>query len=648
MNGESKQAVQELVALGRRQFTLALANTGQRFEDPVWDVTSLLTRITRRHNARLFFTYHGTQSEPLPRCYADVVKSWLLLEGSTAETMRNRLMSLRVLWDALGQRRAGVATDFLWETMCEEDLRQADQLMQKYWALSTAHKRSTCLLQLVRFLAARGVCRPLYYTLQTPRPSDFNNHTLAGQEARRAKLPSSRTLNGLADVYSKLATEPRDRMLAAAVALLAVTGLRVGELLTLPEACEVLENDGDKEVYGIRYYKEKSRSGARLFAVRWLTSLQTELAKAAIAEIRQLTGRAREQARMLEENPDQIVLPAVGGRQWLTVQEAQIFLGGCSRDRVNQLVRRGELVDGRQNRDRVIETQSLASHLYSRRCRFLWTVDRGDGTYQMLSETLFIAPRSFFHSTRCTSPLLVEPLSINQINDFLRGRGTMKSVFERFDLREEDGSHCRISSHQLRHWLNDVADKGGLPIDILTRWMGRDYPRDTEAYRHATVDERLEWVRRGIRQQEFGGTVAGTYFALPEAEREAFLDGQVQAVHFTAMGLCLHDFAVEPCPYHLNCLRGCPDYLRTKGNRQERQHLLQIRENTLQALAYARRQVEEGRHNLAEAWVAHHEATLQGVEAALAADGEVDDVDGDFIPLETILLPGDALEVKDG
>lgn len=647
MNSKTRQAVQDLVALGRQQFVLKLGSTGQRFEDAVWNVTSLRTRITKRHDLHLYFTQHGSQDKPLPACFADVVKSWLLLERGTPETMTNRLMAIRVLWQAIDQRRSGGRAEFAWETVCEEDLRQADLLMQELWALSTAHKQGQSLLHLARFLAARGICRPLYYTLQTPRPQDFNNHTLAGQEARRAKLPSSRTLEGLADIYCNLAVEPRDRLLAAAMALLVVTGLRVGELLTLPEACEVSERYEDKEAYGIRYYKEKSRGGARQFAVRWLTSLQAELARKAVAEIRHLTAAAREQARVLEAHPERIILPGVAAGQWLSIEEVQAFLGGCSRDRVNQMVRRGELVQQQCNGRRAIEAQSLADYLYRRRCR-LWTVDCRDGTYQMLSETLLIAPKHFFHGSKPTLSLLVEPLSVGQMNDFLGSRGNMKSAFERFDIREDDGSFCRISSHQLRHWLNDVADKGGLPIDVLTRWMGRDYAQDTEAYRHATVDERLEWVRRGMRQKTFGGMVASVYFALPEAEREAFLEGQVQAVHFTAMGLCLHDFAVEPCPYHLNCLRGCPDYLRTRGNWHERQHLLEIRENTLQALADARQQVQEGRQNLAEAWVAHHEATLQGVEAALALDADVDVSGGAFVPLQTLSLPVEGLEGKDG
>lgn len=225
------------------------------------------------------------------------------------------------------------------------------------------------------------------------------------------------------------------------------------------------------------------------------------------------------------------------------------------------------------------------------------------------------------------------------MNDFLKSRGHMKSAFARFDIHEEDGAVCAITSHQLRHWLNDLADKGGLPMELLTRWMGRENAYDTEAYRHASVDERLAWVRQSIQEEKLSGMMTDVYFELPEGERDAFLSGQIQAVHFTPMGICIHDFAIEPCPYHLNCVRGCPDYLRTKGSQRERQYLLQIRENTQQALAYANHQANEGTRNLAKAWVSHHEATLRGVEAALAVDDCHRVEEGERVNPQTILLP---------
>jgi hypothetical protein len=91
-------------------------------------------------------------------------------------------------------------------------------------------------------------------------------------------------------------------------------------------------------------------------------------------------------------------------------------------------------------------------------------------------------------------------------------------------------------------------------------------------------------------------------------------------VHFTAFGICLHDFAVTPCPFHLNCVRGCPDYLRTRGNQKERQHLIQIRTATEQALVAARLQAASGA-GIAEPWVRHCEE-LEGIAKALAVDND--------------------------
>ena len=113
---------------------------------------------------------------------------------------------------------------------------------------------------------------------------------------------------------------------------------------------------------------------------------------------------------------------------------------------------------------------------------------------------------------------------------------------------EDDGTPCRITTHQFRHWLNDLADKGGMPVEVLTRWMGRSFARDTQDYRHATVDERLAWLKDSIRSGSVTGHMAEVYRQLPVGERERFLDGQIQAMHVTPLGICIHDFAVEPCP----------------------------------------------------------------------------------------------------
>jgi hypothetical protein len=215
---------------------------------------------------------------------------------------------------------------------------------------------------------------------------------------------------------------------------------------------------------------------------------------------------------------------------------------------------------------------------------------------------------------------------LSQIANFITCKKNLKSAFERFGVREPNGAFCRMTTHQLRHWLNHIADKGGLPVELQTRWLGRENARDTEAYRHATVSERLEWVKAGMREGTLNGVKTSVYFELPHSQREGFLEGEIQAVHFTPFGICLHDFALTPCPFHLNCVRGCPDYLRTRGNQKERQHLIQIRTATEQALAAARLQAANGA-SIAEPWVRHCEETLGGIAKALAVDDDMEPCD---------------------
>jgi len=172
-----------------------------------------------------------------------------------------------------------------------------------------------------------------------------------------------------------------------------------------------------------------------------------------------------------------------------------------------------------------------------------------------------------------------------------------------------------------------LPTKADLPVDLQTRWLGRENPRDTEAYRHATVDERLAWVKEGIRNGQLGGTKADAFLELPRSKRDVFLEAEIQAVPRPRHSGCvLHDFAVTPCPYHLNCVRGCPDYLRTKGSSSERHHLVQIQLETERALVSAR-----ARGEVAKAWITHCEETIAGVRRALAVDEEPAAPDGALV-----------------
>lgn len=213
---------------------------------------------------------------------------------------------------------------------------------------------------------------------------------------------------------------------------------------------------------------------------------------------------------------------------------------------------------------------------------------------------------------------------------FVSGRTGVQTAFERFNIRESDGSFYHITPHQFRHYLNDLAAKGGMHIDIQTRWMGRTNPWDTEAYLHESPYDFAKRVRQLSEEDE--GEVAGAVVdfanALPIEERAAFLEGEIRAVHRTPFGGCTHDFGVEPCEYHIHCVRGYGDYIRQKGNQRERTQLLQIRDQTKQALNAAKQAAQDGTGVEAEAWIRNCEELLAGVEAVLAIDDDPSVADG--------------------
>jgi hypothetical protein len=616
-------SIRALLAVAREKFAADLHMDVSVFDQQSWDVSGLKDRSIARENPRLYFTQRGTLDLPLPSIYGDVVKSWMIVDRCSVGNMGRRLDAVRILWDAIQRRRNGKPEAFAWRNLSEEDLSQAELLMRASLSESTTYKLIVRLLVFTRFLAARGICRPLYYTPQTPRVEDFNRHTISGQEERRDRLPTEAALQGIADIYSAHAKEPSDRLRVAAVAILVVTGFRIGELLTLPFDCEVEEVRGGKTRYGIRYYKEKARGAEKMFAVRWLTATGAELARQAIHEIRALTQDARARACVLEKTPHRVPIPGFHWAARMTSADVALVLGVKA---VPQPLPRHHDCQGIYYR--AFEVEAFLRSIRA----LLWTIDRRDGTFQMLSETLLITFRNSFHPGRAVFPLLVEPILISQIADFLSGGGGTPSAFERFGIREPDGSFCRMTSHQFRHWLNYVADKGGLAVELQSRWMGREYSRDTEAYRHATVDERLEWVKAGIQEGRLAGPKATMYFELPSAKRDRYLDGEVQAVHFTALGLCLHDFAVTPCPYHLNCVRGCADYLRVKGSESERRHLVQIQQSTERALAAAKARAGGPDGRIAEPWIRHCQETLEGVREALAVDDRTESPQGSMTP----------------
>jgi hypothetical protein len=621
-------ALRSFIETARDIFAIKFQGEQQSFDAPSWNVSKWIANRAMHQTVTLYFTRCDMRDQPLPSVFANAMKSYFVFNWQSPGTMQIKSLVARILWEAVLMRRGGQADIFRWEDLCEEDLSQTELMLRERYCQGTARRHMLMILTIINFLSARKICRPLYYVPQTQPIEEFYRRTIEGQELRRAKLPSTEAIKGLAAVYSTFAKDKPDRLLIDCIAILVVTGFRVGELLTLPVDCEVTEVQKGQTVYGIRYFKEKARGREKKYAVRWLTPLGAELTRQAIAEIRDITEAVRTRAKILEQNPDRVPVPGFDWNDRMYRNDLARTLG--IKPKCVWHIRRTQLPCFKDERGRYYAYAfDVSAYLLSQRVDVLWTLDLKDGTQQKLSETLLIVPRSFFDGTLEPHPVLVEPLSYGHIQKFLAGgKKRQPSVFERFGIRENDGSYCHVTSHMFRHWLNDLADRGGLPMESLARWMGRDNLRDNDAYRHAPMDQRRKWVKEGIISGEIGGLAADIYMSVPICEREDYLEGLVQSVHITPMGLCIHDFALIPCKYHLNCLRGCPEYLRTKGSQVERTFLIQIQKRTEKTLQAAKEVDQNGNSATAQAWIQNCEETLEGANASLAIDGDSSIQDG--------------------
>jgi hypothetical protein len=631
-----KRVLDEFVTIAREYFSLKFPN--QDFDAPRWDYRHLFKSSTRKSDRFLYFVRHQPRmtkasvlkAEALPHYFSEIVKSVLLLHCDTM--IRVRLTAFRILWESIRARFGKNGDGFRWYLLRERDLRDTEKRMTEIWTNTTVYTNISALVFDLRRLAARNIVVDIDAVPETPCPKYTHRHTLEGNEAALAKLPKGVVLEALADIYAKHATNPPDRLIADALAILAVTGLRLDEVLTLSSDCLIKRTVNNRQYTGLRVSKRKSAHRAEENHILWLTPLQASIVVPAIEEARTMTQTARDRAKELEQNPGRVILPAVKWSDALSSREVARLIGFVDNRVVNRIPRE-ELPRQRVNGRFVFTATNVESYLRFR-LKGLWTLKRTDGTHQTLSQSLFVVFKNFFGSaqkgkgSRPILQLLVEPITQQQIRAFLIGihlkDGTVnqRSAFERFNLRDlQTGEVLKMNAHQCRHWITHNAVRGGMPIRDMARWHGRERLDDVFTYIHMTSTERIEWVRHKLESGELRGPFVEYYFSLADDVKDLFLEGRLAAIHVTHMGLCLHDFTLSPCKFKLACLsgRGCPEYAFDPSDTKQRTNLVQLVGRTKTALTQATAKAKTTDPALAKSWVEDAQSTIANAERVLSS-----------------------------
>lgn len=598
---------------------------GIDWDDDTWDVTDASTRAPKRSHDKKRYRLIFKAYDSVTRAYSDLSEPYAQFSKAVICQRHNESAQTP------GAHRVSIrALRYLFAALCEDGRSKPEELRIQHFhsaenlavaaeKQSSAYRVSQHLEQIARVVERRQLAKVRISYRATLKRSETR--------AIPAKMLTDEEIDACGDLCATISAD-KDRSTADIIRMRVVdvcvsSGMRIGEVLTLPENTEV----NDAEGYGLRYWPEK---GGQIL-IRRVPSPAIEIVKRAMAELRTVCAPARQMARWLYDNPGRVYFP-INTPEELTYDEAASVLG-VPRSTAKVLVNKMR-VPGRRDRSipggvKVVSRDCLELALASLRDDRL--VIDATGVYQQRQqESLIVAFRHEMKPDAITMRQLVEPVNLQQISYFLGTKDGSEATgaFKRYDIRLANGQYPRITTHRFRHWLNTLALRGGMNELELARWMGRRRIRDNAAYDHRTTAERAEEARQLIRDGKVAGPFADFYESLPTVEeKEHFLRTHVTAALMVPAGGCLHDWAQAPCKLHLNCLSGCPEYYRTIGSERERKALKQQRADTQLLLERARTEVDEETYGAGN-WVAHLETNLKNIDAALALDADLFNEEG--------------------
>lgn len=584
------------------------------FQNDVWDVTeAVATKGKGGKRERITFSNAATVDENGPEMMREPFLSFAKAYVRYMHGMRptkiihNRVAALRAIEAALLESSAvpdPVQID-------SRILNRAAQIVSDRFSAGAGY-RVGCQIEMLGTFLAENRLTSVHVRWRNPikRPTSAVRVGKEFDERRAKKMPSSAALDALPRIF-RLATDPADVITVSVAAILLASPDRIGEVLTLPEACEVSEpRKGQEDAYGLRWWPAK---GAEPM-VKWLVPSMASVVEEALQKIRGVTDEARRIAKWYEENPGQVYLVPdathLRGQEWLSMADVAEIIGlrgavnanaWCKANAVNTEQGEG---GGRRIYARFSDVEAAVLAMLPSGFPI---IDKSTGL--KYSEALLIVRQNELGAQRGTYRCMIEAVSVNQINSRLGGRtgNGIESIFSRHGFMEPDGSHIAVTSHQFRHYLNTLAQAGGLSQLDIAKWSGRRDIRQNEAYDHVTSGQMLQKIRDAVGGDQIFGPLA----ELPKKvliRRDEFARLVVPTAHTTDLGYCVHDYTASPCQLHMDCIH-CQDLVCVKGD-AEKETLLRRRLDEAKGLMERAQAATSEGYSGSDRWLDHHRTTV--------------------------------------
>lgn len=613
------------------------------FQHDVWDVTdAVMTKGKGNKRERITFSNAATVDKKVPAMMLEPFLSFAKAYVRYMHGMRptkvihNRVAALRALEAALSEN--GMTPDPV--RIDSRVLNRAAQIIAERFGDAAAYRVGGQLEMVGAFLAEnRLTAVPVRWRNPIKRPGSAVRVGKQFDERRAEKMPSSAALDALPRIF-RAATEPAEVITASVAAILLAAPDRIGEVLTLPADCEVRERrNGKEDVYGLRWWPAK---GAEPM-VKWLVPSMATVVKEALQKIRSVTAEARRIAISYEQHPGQIYLAAdvvhLRGQEWLSMMEVAGVLGLNERAAANAWCKAAAIKTeqreggGKRVYARFTDVESAVLGMLPSGFPVL---DKETGL--RYSEALFVVRRNELGAQRGTYRCMIESVGIGQINTGLgcRAEHGHESIFTRLGFTEPDGSHITLTSHQFRHYLNTLAQAGGLSQLDIAKWSGRRDIRQNEAYDHVTPGQILQKIRDAVGGDQMFGPLA----ELPKKlliRRDEFARLVIPTAHTTDFGYCVHDYTASPCRLHMDCIH-CQDLVCVKGDTEKAAMLRQRLEEAKRLVHKAEAAAGDG-YSGSDRWLDHHRTAVDRLSQLCAILDDPKIPNGSVVQLATPKMP---------
>lgn len=567
------------------------------------------------------FTKLGANSRTKDEAYKlddgfiDFAKAYFRYQqGHKPTGAKNELKALRTIEDALLQSNKSASISDL----SVHVLDQAAQLMREHYKKGSDYHGGRELERLAKFVTAKKLIAQDLSGWRNPiaRKKDEIQTGEKAKARREKKIPSDEALRALAEIFANNPSEPKDIFTSSTFALLMCAPSRITEVLELPVDCEVEEIDSKGKLrYGWRFYAGKG-FGAD---IKWIPTEMVGIAKEAIARITHLTEESRRLAKWVESKSNKFYrhpqCPDVADDKPLTVIEACQALGLSGDDKHSAQSSLSGM--GLPNKYGENTLESLWQYVLSRQPKeFPWLSEKKGIRY---SNALFCMRRNLIGCQRGTSPVILWKPTNNVFNNDLSPRESLKhahqSIFDRHGYQTAEGGRIKLTSHQVRHLLNTIAQRGGLSQLQIAKWSGRAEAKQNRTYNHMSEYEMV------AKAEELDTSL--TLFG-PSGEVEKHVPITIQefntmekgAVHVTEFGICVHDFTMSPCEKYRDCLN-CSEQVCIKGDSEKLFRIKKCLEQVEQQYKASKQAMNKDLAG-ADRWYEYHKNTMQQLQELVA------------------------------